>query len=230
MAPTEFEVEAAQRALRLAHLLQQLRAAAYQQATEITGLSIGSLSKRKLSQLLGVSPTLINKYENAEIDPWDIRWSLIRQIAHLCGLSLDDFDKALVGEESASDATQPAELLEELQLQLQRLATALEHQPMTAKPTLAPNQPIPWFGRYLRALIADEVRESGKTEQAVHRLLVAAFPSSNSAITDRFQAVLRGETELTAAEIEEMAAPIAAALSVVIATPVTASQLHSLLP
>lgn len=74
MAPTEFEAEAAQRALRLAHLLQQLRAAAYQQATEITGLSIGSLSKRKLSQLLGVSPTLINKYENAEIDPWDIRW------------------------------------------------------------------------------------------------------------------------------------------------------------
>lgn len=229
MAPTEFEAEAAQRALRLAHLLQQLRAAAYQQATEITGLSIGSLSKRKLSQLLGVSPTLINKYENAEIDPWDIRWSLIRQIAHLCGLSLDDFDQALVGEENLSDATQPSELIEDLQLQLQKLASALEGQYVSAR-SVQPEQPISWFGRYLRTLIADEVRESGKTEQALHRQLIAAFPSLNPAITDRFQAVLQGESELTAAEIEVMAAPIAAALSVVIATPVTANQLRSLLP
>lgn len=229
MVPTEFEAEAAQRALRLAHLLQQLRAAAYQQATEITGLSIGSLSKRKLSQLLGVSPTLINKYENAEIDPWDIRWSLIRQIAQLCGLSLDDFDKALVGEDLLHASGHPAELLEDLQLQLQRLANVLDDQQITAR-TVVPDQPIPWFGRYLRTLVADEVRESGKAEQALQRQLIAAFPSLNPAMTDRFQAVLQGEVELTATEIEEMVAPIAAALSVVVAVPVTANQLRSLLP
>lgn len=230
MAPAVFEAEAAQRALRLARLLQQLRASAYQKATDITGLDIGSLSKRKLSQLLGVSATLINKYENAEIDPWDIRWSLIRQLSQLSSLSLDELDQELTGEENLNPDSSPTALLAELRLQVQQLEQVIDnHEGLTALPP-APTVTVPWFGRYLRTLIADEARESGKDQQSLRRKLIAAFPSPNSTLTDRFQAVLEGESELTAAEIETMASAIASALSVVIEAPITAGQLRALLP
>ena len=64
-------------------------------------MSLPPLSKCQLSLLLGVSPTLINKYENAEIDPFDIRWGRINRIAELTGLSLEELQSVLTGQKQS---------------------------------------------------------------------------------------------------------------------------------
>ena len=88
-----FSPEATQRAIRLGKLLKEFREQFYRPLFVAAGAPVEALSKRQLSRLLGVSPTLINKYENGEIDPWEIRLGLIRQIATVTGLDIAELDE-----------------------------------------------------------------------------------------------------------------------------------------
>ncbi|WP_126146670.1 helix-turn-helix domain-containing protein [Synechococcus elongatus] len=97
-----FAATAAERASRLATLLQEFRFQVHKPLFESAGLAAPPLSKRQLSQLLGVSPTLIVKYENAEIDPLDIRWGLMNRIAEVLGLSLDELNGVFSGQQDSS--------------------------------------------------------------------------------------------------------------------------------
>lgn len=97
-----FAATAAERANRLAALLQAFRRQVHKPLFESAGVPVPPLSKRQLSLLLGVSPTLIVKYENAEIDPLDIRWGLMNRIAEVLGLSLDELNAVLTGEQDAA--------------------------------------------------------------------------------------------------------------------------------
>lgn len=91
----QFSSDAAQRALRLAQLLRTFRQQVTQPMASRTGLSLPPLSKRKLAMLLDVSPTLIAKYENAEIDPLDISWGLVNRLAAVLGVSLEELQARL---------------------------------------------------------------------------------------------------------------------------------------
>ncbi|WP_126146868.1 helix-turn-helix domain-containing protein [Synechococcus elongatus] len=95
--------EAKARAERFAKLLKDVRQDFLQRsfADRINPDGVQPLSKRKLSQFLGVSATLVNKYENAEIDPWDIRWSVLNKVAKIANISLQDLDGVIEGKEVA---------------------------------------------------------------------------------------------------------------------------------
>lgn len=80
--------ESKQRAERFALLIKTFRHQAVHPVFQSAGIPAPSLSKRKLAQVLGVSATLIHKYEQAEIDPWDVRFGLVVQISQLLGLDL----------------------------------------------------------------------------------------------------------------------------------------------
>lgn len=99
--------DATQRAQRFAKLLQEFRQNIHQPLTTTTGEALPPLAKRRLAQLLGVSPTLINKYERAEIDPFDIRWGLINRVAELTGLSLEELKAVLSGQKPSVNWERP---------------------------------------------------------------------------------------------------------------------------
>lgn len=235
MPASNFEIDSQQRALRLARLVQQIRA-------NLAGRSLRpfadmlpapeNLSKRKLSRLLGVSPTLINKYESGEIDPWEIRWGLMRRLARLAELSLEQLDATLNGDEAYTQpdleprVLPPHELIASIRGALDRLENSLEQ----AQKSDAQEYLVPWFGRYLRTLLADQARESRKTLSELTDSLIAALPSTDPERTALLRRVLEGQAELTDRQIETECVALAAALSEVIEVPVTAGQLLALLP
>lgn len=234
MPSSTFEIDSQQRALRLARLVQQIRA-------NLAGRALRpfadmpapeNLSKRKLSRLLGVSPTLINKYESGEIDPWEIRWGLMRRLAHLADLSLEQLDAHLNGDDSelptetAQRPVPPYELITLIRSSLDRLeGTLYEVSGGDSRDLL-----VPWFGRYLRTLLADQARESRRTLSDLTDALIEALPTTDAERTARLRKVLEGQAEFTNHQIEEECVGLATALSEVIEVPVTAGQLLSLLP
>lgn len=235
MPSSNFEIDSQQRALRLARLVQQIRA-------NLAGRSLRpfadmlpapeNLSKRKLSRLLGVSPTLINKYESGEIDPWEIRWGLMRRLARLAELSLEQLDATLSGDETFTQpeleqrSVPPHELISSIRGALDRLEASLEHvQGDESREYL-----VPWFGRYLWTLLADQARESRKTLSELTDALIAALPSTDADRSALLRKVFEGQAELTDRQIEVECVALAAALSEVIEVPVTAGQLLALLP
>lgn len=235
MPSSTFEIDSQQRALRLARLVQQIRA-------NLAGRALRpfadmpapeNLSKRKLSRLLGVSPTLINKYESGEIDPWEIRWGLMRRLARLADLSLEQLDAHLNGNEGeiqsvpVSRPVAPYELITLIRSSLDRLEGSLYE---SVSSESHDDLLIPWFGRYLRTLLADQARESRRTLSDLTDALIAAFPSNDPDRAALLKKVLEGQAELTNRQIEEECVGLATALSEVIEVPVTAGQLLSLLP
>ncbi|AZB72821.1 helix-turn-helix domain-containing protein [Synechococcus elongatus] len=236
MPSSNFEIDSQQRALRLARLVQQIRA-------NLAGRSLRpfadmlpapeNLSKRKLSRLLGVSPTLINKYESGEIDPWEIRWGLMRRLARLAELSLEQLDATLSGDETYAQqpgqeprSLPPHELIASIRTAIDRLEISLEQTQSTGDREYL----VPWFGRYLRTLLADQARESRKTLSDLTESLIAALPSADPERDALLRKVLEGQAELTDRQIEAECVGLAAALSAVIEVPVTAGQLLALLP
>ncbi|QFZ91850.2 helix-turn-helix transcriptional regulator [Synechococcus elongatus] len=97
-----FSTTAEQRATQFAALLQEFRDQFHQPLFDSVGVAAPPLSKRQLALLLGVSPTLIVKYENAEIDPFDIRWGVMNRISVVLGLSLDELNAVLAGQQDPS--------------------------------------------------------------------------------------------------------------------------------
>lgn len=102
---SKFSPAAAQRAQRLAQLLKTLRQQVTEPVASQTGYSLPPLPKRKLAMLLDVSPTLITKYERAEIDPLDISWSIANRLAEVLGLSLEELKAILVAPQDLSSQT-----------------------------------------------------------------------------------------------------------------------------
>ncbi|QFZ92503.2 XRE family transcriptional regulator [Synechococcus elongatus] len=233
MSANALDTKGQQRALRLSSLLQEIRANLVGRALPARAevLVHESLSKRKLSRLLGVSATLINKYEGSEIDPWDIRWSLMRRISRLANLSLEQLDAVLSGEATADGLGQPIEQdPHDVLLALRQLIEQLEVHIQARDTSAEANTPVPWFGRYLRTLLADQAQESGQKLETVIQAFIQALPSVALEDAQALQAVLESKSEFTRQQIQENCAAIATALSAVIEVPVTPSQLLAMLP
>lgn len=233
MSANALDTKGQQRALRLASLLQEIRSNLVGRALPARAevLVHESLSKRKLSRLLGVSATLINKYEGSEIDLWDIRWSLMRRISRLANLSLEQLDDVLSGEANSdglgpSNDQDPHDVL----LALRQLIEQLEAHIQARDIGTANHTPVPWFGRYLRTLLADQAQESGQKLETVIQAFIQALPSVSPENAQALQAVLENKAEFTRQQIQENCAAIATALSAVIEVPVTPSQLLAMLP
>lgn len=233
MSANALDTKGQQRALRLSNLLREIRANLVGRALPARAevLVHESLSKRKLSRLLGVSATLINKYEGSEIDPWDIRWSLMRRISRLANLSLEQLDAVLSGEatvDANGKATEqdPQDVLLALRQLIEQLEVHIQTRDGGADSTVA----VPWFGRYLRTLLSDQAQESGQTLETVIQAFIQALPNVAPDQAEALKAVLENKAEFTRQQIEANSAAIAHALSAVIEVPVTPSQLLAMIP
>lgn len=156
----------------------------------------------------------------------------MRRLARLAELSLEQLDATLSGDETFTQpeleqrSVPPHELISSIRGALDRLEASLEHvQGDESREYL-----VPWFGRYLRTLLADQARESRKTLSELTDALIAALPSTDADRSALLRKVFEGQAELTDRQIEVECVALAAALSEVIEVPVTAGQLLALLP
>lgn len=233
MSANALDTNGQQRAIRLSNLLREIRANLVGRALPARAeiLVHESLSKRKLSRLLGVSATLINKYEGSEIDPWDIRWSLMRRISRLANLSLEQLDAVLSGDAALeSNGTSTEQDPQEMLLALRQLIEQLEVHIQTRNHDTKTEILVPWFGRYLRTLLSDQAHESGQNLDTVIQAFIQALPNVDPDQAAILRAVLENKAEFTRQQIEDNSAAIAYALSAVIEVPVTPSQLLAMIP
>ncbi len=95
------------------------------------------LSRRQLGKMLGVSPTMMNRYESGRIDPHEVRFGVMCQLASIMGVSVSamalfiDAGKLSAIIETLGDSDERMAILEEpLDLDLQGTVADVETAPL----------------------------------------------------------------------------------------------------